>query len=133
MSELPWMPKKLLIDSKPYSSIVCSLMGVHFPNLPECPPRNQLESAEEMISDSDTNSETVVSAGVSVVTKGRAREATHALKRPQLEDQSDSHISPHLAPIQPASVMVEITSPVEGTRKRQKIRNGGKVFEHFTI
>jgi hypothetical protein len=128
------MPKKLLIESKPYSGIVCNLMGVHFPNLPECSPRNQLESAEEMISDSDTNSETVVSAGVSVVTKGRAiGEATHALERPQLEDQSDGHISPHLAPIQPASVMIEITSPVEGTRKRQKIRNGGKVFEHFTI
>ncbi|KAF9692798.1 hypothetical protein EKO04_009143 [Ascochyta lentis] len=110
VSELPWMPEELQEDSKLYSGVVCSFMGVHFPDLPEVPPRNRLNS--------NTASETGTSTCdvVSIVARGRTRgEATYSLRRPRLEDQSDSHTPPHLEPILPTSVVVEITSPLAGT------------------
>lgn len=81
------MPKELLIGSEPYSDIICSLIGVHFPDLPKVPPQNQLESSEQLTFDSDTDSETRTIAGdvVSIVTKrGTREEATYALKRPRV-------------------------------------------------
>jgi hypothetical protein len=155
------MPEELLEDSELYSNIVCNLMGVYFLNLPKVPLLNQLESLEQLTINSDTNSETGISAGniVSIVTKGRTREeATYALKRPRVGDQGDSHTPPHLEPtldILPASVVVKVSdSPAattdthtttqlitrnyllanpNPTRKRKRTQDGGKFFKFLTF
>jgi hypothetical protein len=152
------MPKELSIGSEPYSDIVCSLMGVHFPDLPKVPPQNQLESSEQLTVDSDTDSEAGTSASdvVSILTKGRTRgEATYALKRPRVGDQCDSHTPPHLEPtldILPASEVSDspaattdthtitqlsarnhLPTSANPTRKRKRTRDGGKFFEFLTF
>jgi hypothetical protein len=157
VSRLRWMPEEFIKDSKPYSDIVCMLMKGFQNPLSEILHRDHLQSSQQLLSDSDTDSENGTSAGdvVSIVTRGRTRrEATYALKRPRLEDQSDSDTPPQLEPILPASIVVEITNPLAGTtnthattelsaenydsmsanstRKIQKTRDGGKLFELLT-